>query len=476
MTITGNLAEPVRGQLDADGRLISADPPLMGLHMRAGGDENGPLAVPQLAELCRLSRQLDMVLSRPVQAADDDYLINMWVEIRPLSDENPGTIAINIIDWREAPVSTARGEILERQRDFERLNGRTSIRTDASLRIMGLSLPGDLGSVEQYIGQSLLDVFDFVAPSKQTVLVESISERQPVRAQHVRQRYGKKSCYTLSGQPLIDNDGLFSGYRFTLEQEDEPETQDTDKEAVTDMEQDGLISDSLFGSQLGPALRQPLGKIIANAETIGSRLEGPLRGDYSNYAKDIASAGRHLMDLVNDLSDLEAIQRANFTVAVDDIDLVDLGNRAAGLLAVKATDHQIRIDPPDKNIKAPVKGEFRRVLQILVNLIGNAIRYSPDGSVIKLRVVHEGDTTAIIVQDQGDGIAAEDQKKIFEKFERLGRSGDGGSGLGLFISRRLADAMGGSLTVESAVGKGSKFKLSLPTRDVTESEPDLDQS
>lgn len=468
MTMTGNLAEPVRGQLDADGRLISADPPLLRLHLRAGGHENGPLAVPQLASLCRLSRQLDMVLSRPVQAADDDHLINMWVEIRPLSGDKPGTIAISIIDWQEAPASTANGEILGRQRDFERLNGRASIRTDASLRIMGLSLPGDLGAVEEYIGQSLLDVFDFVAPSKQTVLVESISERQPVRAQHVRQKYGKKFCYNLSGQPLIDNDGLFSGYRFTLEREDDPETQDAGEEAVRDMEQGGLISDSLFGSQLGPALRQPLGKIIANAETIGSRLEGPLRGDYSDYAKDIASAGRHLMDLVNDLSDLEAIQRTNFTVAEDDIDLVDMGHRAAGLLAVKAADHQIRIDLPGKDIKAPVKGEFRRVLQILVNLIGNAIRYSPDGSVIKLRVVQEGAFSAIIVRDQGDGIAAEDQQRIFEKFERLGRSGDGGSGLGLFISRRLADAMDGSLTVESAVGKGARFKLTLPTREVQE--------
>ena len=466
--MTGNLAEPVRGQLDADGRLISADPPLLHLHLHAGGHENGPLAVPQLANLCRLSRQLDMALSRPVQAADDDHLINMWVEIRPLSDDVPGSIAISIIDWQEAPASPANREIIGRQRDFERLNGRASLRTDASLRIMGLSLPGDMGAAEEYIGQSLLDIFDFVAPSKQTVLVESISERQPVRAQHVRQKYGKKCCYIMSGQPLIDNDGLFSGYRFTLEREDDPEAQNINAEPIRDMEQGGLISDSLFGSQLGPALRQPLGKIIANAETIGSRLEGPLRGDYSNYAKDIASAGRHLMDLVNDLSDLEAIQRTNFTVAEDDIDLVDLGYRAAGLLAVKAADHQIRIDLPGKDTEVPVKGEFRRVLQILVNLIGNAIRYSPDGSVIKLQVMRGDEFSAITVRDQGDGIAAKDQQRIFEKFERLGRSNDGGSGLGLFISRRLADAMDGSLTVESADGKGSKFKLSLPTRKIPE--------
>jgi signal transduction histidine kinase len=103
-------------------------------------------------------------------------------------------------------------------------------------------------------------------------------------------------------------------------------------------------------------------------------------------------------------------------------------------------------------------------LQILVNLIGNAIRYSPDGSVIKVRVSGDEEFARVSVTDQGDGIAAEDQDRIFKKFERLGRSGDGGSGLGLFISRRLAHAMGGSLTVDSVAGKGATFTLSLPHR------------
>ena len=82
--------------------------------------------------------------------------------------------------------------------------------------------------------------------------------------------------------------------------------------------------------------------------------------------------------------------------------------------------------------------------------------------MIKLRVSKDQEFARISVSDQGDGIAPEDQDRIFQKFERLGRSGDGGSGLGLFISRRLAGAMGGSLTVASAAGKGSTFTLALP--------------
>jgi len=457
------LAEPVLGLVDADGLLLSADPLLMRLHLRCGGKEGGPLAVPELAALCRLSRRLGMNLSRPVQASDDDCRIEMWVETRLASPERDQPLSLSIIDWKEYSHDESDKIDPARDRDFDRLEGRGAIRTDAALRIIAQQMPGNVARNFDAIGRSLLDIYDVIPPSAHAKLLEAVAERQPIRNQRVRQKSGEQALFLMQGQPLINKAGLFAGYRFTATPDDPTQNQevgDADSKSVGGK----LISDSLFGMQLGPALRQPLGKIIANAETISSKLEGPLRGDYASYAKDIASAGRHLLDLVNDLSDLEAIERPEFTVAGDDIDLIDLAHRAAGLLAVKAADHQIRLELPDKELKLPACGEFRRSLQILVNLIGNAIRYSPDGSVIKLAVAADQGFARITVSDQGDGIAAEDQERIFEKFERLGRSGDGGSGLGLFISRRLARAMGGSLAVESVAGKGSTFTLSLPER------------
>ena len=102
------------------------------------------------------------------------------------------------------------------------------------------------------------------------------------------------------------------------------------------------------------------------------------------------------------------------------------------------------------------------MLQILLNLLGNAIRYSPEGSTIWIRVEPDGDRARIVVADQGEGLSEQQQARVFEKFERLGRSGDGGSGLGLYISRRLARAMDGDLTLESAPGQGARFTLELP--------------
>ncbi|MCG6120741.1 MAG: HAMP domain-containing histidine kinase, partial [Blastomonas sp.] len=225
---------------------------------------------------------------------------------------------------------------------------------------------------------------------------------------------------------------------------------------------DGERIGHLFGTQIGPALRQPIARIIANAETIGGRLEGPLRADYAGYASDIASAGRHLLALVDDLADLEAIEASGFSAAREPVDLADVARRAAGLLALKAADRKIRIDKPAEEDSLPAIGEFRRVLQVLLNLLGNAINYAPDGSMIWLRMDEGPDWVSITIADQGPGLSADDQQRLFNKWERLGRSGDGGSGLGLYISRRLALAMDGDLTVESAPGQGARFTLILP--------------
>lgn len=447
-----SLSEPVVGKVDVENHLICADPMLLRLHLHCGGHEGGRLAIPQLADICQRSRRLNMKLARLVTAADDDEVITMWVETQPSPNKS---IDIKILDWQSAPFKKDHNEA-KRRIDFEQLDANLTLRTDAFLRIVSVSPSFAISADEIFIGKSFLDLFDFLPPSQQTIFTEAIAERQPIRDQRVREVYGKKMLFLLSGQPLIDVSGMFSGYRLSITPDDIKE--DTEHRSAQ------LIGSNLFGTQLGPALRQPLGKIIANAETIGNRLEGPLRADYAEYAKDIANAGRHLMELVNDMSDLEAIDRPDFKAAGDDVDLVDLAERAAGLLAVKAADHQIRIDLPAKGKKVPATGEFRRILQVLVNLIGNAIRYSPDGSLIKVTVEENATMATISVTDQGNGVSQEDHEKIFNKFERLGRSGDGGSGLGLYISRRLATAMDGTLTVESSAGRGATFTLAVPAR------------
>ena len=217
-----------------------------------------------------------------------------------------------------------------------------------------------------------------------------------------------------------------------------------------------------FSQRLDRALRGPLGKIIANADSISAQLDGPLKPDYAEYASDIANAGRHLLGLVEDLVDLQAIEREDFAILIEPIDLADVARRAAGLLGVRAAQSDVRIDKPATDEGLPVTGEFRRALQVMVNLIGNAVRYSPPGGMVWIRLEREGGMGCVIVADQGKGIAPEDHARIFEKFGRVDDSEPGGSGLGLYIARRLARAMGGDIIVDSAPGMGARFVFRLP--------------
>ncbi len=177
------------------------------------------------------------------------------------------------------------------------------------------------------------------------------------------------------------------------------------------------------------------------------------------------------MALIDDLADLEVVEAADFSAAPDKIDLADVARQAAGILGVRAREKSITIVAPALGETLPAVAEFRRVLQIMLNLVGNAIRYAPKGSHVWIRLEPAGNQARVVVADQGPGLTAEQQPRVFDKFERLGRSGDGGSGLGLYISRRLARAMGGDLTVESAAGEGARFILAVPANPAPGSHP-----
>jgi signal transduction histidine kinase len=223
----------------------------------------------------------------------------------------------------------------------------------------------------------------------------------------------------------------------------------------------------LVGTALVPVLRQPISRIIANAETIRARLAGPLRVEYTEYAGTIASAGQHLSAMLDDLADLEVVETPGFATVRELVDLADAARRAAGILGVKAQNRDTVLAVAGEQGEAVAQAEFRRVLQILLNLIGNAIAYSPAGSTVRITVEaeHPG-RVAVLVADEGPGVTAEQAERIFDKFERLGRDTDGGkdkgSGLGLYISRQLARAMDGDLTVTGNPGGGALFRLELP--------------
>ena len=219
-----------------------------------------------------------------------------------------------------------------------------------------------------------------------------------------------------------------------------------------------------FTNGLDRALRTPLARIVANADSIAAQGDGPVAAAYADYASDIAHAGRHLMGLVDNLVELQAIEQPDFKLASMPIDLADVTRRAAGLLAVRAEAAGVAIRRPGPSEGMGATGDFGRSLQILINLIGNALRYSPRGGEVVVTVEREDGWALTRVSDRGKGIEPEDQARIFEKFERVDPSEPGGNGLGLYIARRLARAMGGDLSVESIPGEGATFTFRLRAR------------
>ncbi len=445
----------LNGYVDRDGRLIGADPRLMALQIAAGGSEGGVLAVPQLISLARIARSLAIPISRPVVISDGDRTVQILARAR-LKDDIVH-IALSDLDLAEPIGLSVPLDDPDRAADFAKLEREATWECDATLALNSLSnnastlLGTELGNVS---GKSLGSVFvPIPGPDGQMPILDALVQQAAFSAQWVRLAVDQSRQAIMNGVPFLSQTGHLGGYRGTLILPELPHTdlQVSRGEAMSEVAQ-----------RLDGALRGPIGRIITNADNINASEQGDLHDQYKSYASDIAAAGRHLLGLVDDLVDLQAIERSDFKVDCEQVDLADIARRASGLLAVRAADQSVRIDRPDEDETLFAMGEFRRVLQILVNLIGNAVRYSPKDSMVWIRTEQEGDLAVVIVADQGKGIAPQDQARIFEKFERIDTSEPGGSGLGLYIARKLARAMGGDITVDSAPGLGARFALSLP--------------
>jgi signal transduction histidine kinase len=450
--------DAVRGRIDADGRLVEAEPRLMALHRAAGGEEGGPLAVPQIAALARLARRLGIVISRGAVAAEGEADLDLWVRAEPAKE----WVDLAVTGWIVRPArAPAPAPDAERQADFLRAGADWMWETDSGLRLTIVSPAAAAAAGKapaQLVGQQLTRLFRLDEGEEgELPLLTALAEQRRFDGQLAELRGGRGGRYRLAGIPLIDGTGRFAGFRgsaaaLSLTAPAVPAAAELRPEP------------GAFGERLGKALRAPLARIIASAETIGAQSEGPIKSDYAGYAGDIATAGRHLLALVDDLVDLQAIERPDFRLQGEEIDLADVARRAAGLLAVRAGERQVRIDSPAGGESLPATGEFRRALQIVVNLLTNAIRYSPEGGQIWVRTDREGDLATLIIADQGKGISPEDQGRIFEKFERVDPTEAGGTGLGLYIARRLARVMGGDIAVDSAPGQGARFTFTLPLR------------
>jgi len=435
---------PVTGRVDRCGRLTAADPALLKLQEEAGSKLGAPLALPQLAAVARSAMKLGVPLSRSVIAASSDQDLDLWVRAEP--DEEGATLTIE--GWKARPPAPPRLTLVANEplsEDARGPVGPLSFTTDAELKIKRIEerLAERLGiDGAEAIGQPLTRYFlltdngDGVMP-----LLTALVSRQDFAGQRARVRdNGDELQLILQGTSLQHIRDGFAGYEIDVAVEGEEEAP----------------APVRFDPALDEALRSPLDRIIAAAERIVDRSEGPLRSDYAAYAGDIAAAGRHLLSVIRTMTEQEAAK------ASGQVDMSKSAAEAIQLVQENAQKRSVTIELVGADQPLLASGEPRGTVQILVNLLANAVRHSPTHGNVALIVQRLGDRVTATVADEGPGIAEADQERIFERYERVDDS-PGGIGLGLAISRRLARSMGGDIELQSAPGSGARFTLLLPT-------------
>lgn len=430
--------DPVHGRVDRQGRLTEAGPALLRLQEEAGSHLGAPIAIPQLAAVIRSAMKLGVPLSRSVIAASADQDLDLWVRVEP--DANGAALAIE--GWKARPPAPPRLTLVANQSSSEDVSADTgsSLLTNAELQIVEINdgLAARLGKdAASLVGSPLTKLFQLVEDGEGGMpLLAALGSRQDFAQQLARIRGGTEGQQIVLDGTAIAAGSKFGGYdiRVSIDGAGEPA--------------------GMFDPVLDEALRSPLDHIVAAADRIVDRSEGPLRSDYAAYAGDIAAAGRHLLSVIRAMTDQDAGKGA-------ELDLAASATEAIQLVQPRAQQRNVSLEFTRSPEDMMASGDGRGVIQILVNLLGNAVRHSPEGATVQLSIERRGGMVAATIADCGAGIAIADQQRIFERYERVGNE-PGGIGLGLAISRRLARSMGGDIELESAPGEGARFTLLLP--------------
>lgn len=228
---------------------------------------------------------------------------------------------------------------------------------------------------------------------------------------------------------------------------------------------------SQFLANMSHELRTPLNAIMGFSETIGGELTGPMetnKGRYQEYARDIHLSASHLLDLIEDILDVSSIEAGKRELSLAAIDVGEIISSVTAILTSVADTKNIKLkckiepDLPDLMV------DRRAIIQVMLNVLGNALKYAPEGQTVELeaRLAADKAFVDVVTRDSGPGIKQEDQERIFQPFERADVTAEApasGTGLGLYISRSLIELHGGKIDLESIPGECTCFTVSLPT-------------
>jgi len=282
--------------------------------------------------------------------------------------------------------------------------------------------------------------------------------------------------WQLTARPLFGADGDFRGYRGVGKDVTARRQHEINVFKAKEAAEREAKTKSEFLAVMSHELRTPLNSIVGFSQILAEEKEGPhTNPHYAEYARSIHQSGYHLATLISDILDISRFERGNISLVEEELDLIELTDVCLRMCRQAAAEGQVTLVQNNAFTQLELMGDLTRLRQILINLVTNAIKFSPCGSTVSVAVERRGDgCIAVSVTDNGIGIDPDELEHIFEPFTQ----GDGGIsrafgglGLGLAIARRLARLHGGDIVITSRPNAGTVARLVLPASRVLSATP-----
>jgi two-component system, sensor histidine kinase len=289
-------------------------------------------------------------------------------------------------------------------------------------------------------------------------------------------RKGTTVWWQLNARPLTDASGAFRGYRGVGSDVTARRNAAVQILRAKEQAERASAAKSRFLATMSHELRTPLSAIVGFSEIIADQREGPIgHARYADYAGSIHEASRQLAALISDILDISRFESGTATLAEQEVDLVEVAEVVVKTCRGSARTGDIAIVQDFAIEPVQVRGEMTRLQQIMVNLVNNAVKFTPAGGTVRVSLERDASGgVEFVVSDNGIGIARQDLKRVFEPFVQAEEGNArrfGGIGLGLAISRCLARLHGGDVVITSRPGKGTTARFVLPPSRLTAPRP-----